>query len=266
MEASQAILLAAFMETPVDSPDDALTSLLARLGPRRATKFAWSVRDFMRDLSDDQIEHLARLFTLMENAAPREYGFCGGSTTAVPYLVAELERRDPARGVLFIDWALCVAKNPYNPFGTYNQSRLRARSASEYRALERARFKAIHAIESERSEAAKLRRMNRATRHATREAAHREANLARRALIAELERLSPVERLRRLAMDNGIRIGAIPAEYACIEAALALEQPLRESLLHRLRWAPRGQWRAVRNALALQTGPSEVAGESGAEQ
>jgi len=34
--------------------------LLGRLGPRRATKFAWSVRDFMRDLSDDQIEHLAR--------------------------------------------------------------------------------------------------------------------------------------------------------------------------------------------------------------
>ena len=251
MDSHQALILAAFIQTPIDASETSYLTLLTRLGTSRATHFAWSIRNLLDQLTEDQVEHLAMLFTKIENAVASPSDFCGGSTTAVPHLVAELGRRNPARGDKLIDWALQFARNPYNPFGTVNRSRQIAGSAREYRDLEEARFGHIRSQENSRSHIARQRISARAARHATREVLHRQSNAARLRLITELELLSPIGLATRLARDESIRIGALPTTlaFAICDAALALDPIDRLGLLRRLRWAPQGLWRVIRETM-----------------
>jgi hypothetical protein len=256
-------LVQAFLTLDPDLTAEEGRGFLAKVGAKEANRAAWAIGGRPRAFSTEQIVHLVKVFTRLENATiePGSFAgrFCGGSTTAVPHLLSALRDRSPELAADATEWALRTALNPYNPFGTYNGSRLVAGSVAEYRALEGTRFARIRRDNEERSAQAKERAALRARRHASRLLAHQASNAQRAVLLESLAALPANDRMRRVARESSMPIGAIPDSLVNVEAALALPAADQALLLQRLQRAPRGPWQRVR--LAIEKSDRQLAAD-----
>lgn len=242
------VLLTRFLGVdPELTTQPALEAFLSDVSVDRANRFAWAIKRHVEQLDVAGLARLVKVFTLLENL-PGTW-FCRGSTSQVHALLRELSRRDVAAAKEATTWAFKTAKNPYNPFGTYNVSRGVAADVNEYHELERLRFAKIRETEATRSIAAKVRAEARAHQHGSRLASHAQYNAARARLHRELAALTPTERLVRIVAEPSWRLGALPEEFADQSAASELDEHTLGLLRSRLARAPRGRWQRLRDVL-----------------
>ena len=230
-----------------EQSDAALISLMERTGP----SVAWRVQDQLSELSADQIGKLIRVFTRLEILAG---GWGRGSTSQVPALLAELDRRDRALAYELRIWAFHTTNNPYIPFGSYGWARDRARSVAEYYRLTRERQAEVAKAEHLRSDQALQRKRKRAIEHSDRIAAQLRAKISRDNLIDVLARIAdPAKRLEAIASDCEHPPYYYPEEFAKVDSGVLslLEQEVLSSLAGKLSRAPKGAWRKVRSMLEL---------------
>ena len=240
-------ILQSFLALDARADSSELSAFVDHVGSRRANNFAWSISKHFACLSNLELAHLVKVFTLLENV--QELAFCVGSTSQVYRLLRALLDPDKMVANELTEWAFHTASNGYIPFGMLNVSRSSARSVDEYHRMESERFVGAQDNEAVRSAEARRWATARAEHHGLRENAHRASNVKRRAFLAELDSFSPVERLRRIARDDVHRIGSVPGGVADVTAVTGLSPAERHALLDRLLRAPRGPWARLRATL-----------------
>ena len=199
-----------------------------------------------KDLATADLVNLIRGLTASELV----HQWIGGSVSATIWTFRILQGRSEQLADELTDWVLARTKNPYVPFGSQNHG---AKSLAQYRNLMRAR--ATRARQRLDDEEARKRtaEVEAAIRQEQRQRSSRDRHTEKRKeFIKELESLSLLEQIRRLAADEVYSVEFYPtwiANRATVEELNGLDPTVISILRKKLAGDRRGPWRKFKDLL-----------------
>ena len=209
---------------------------------------------------------MIRGFAIAEECGYSEWG---GSVSMVNWSFAVFRQQHPLPvWAELADWIIVHTTNPYIPFN-FQRTRGQWKACRENSPSPQETWRLVGEAE-ERRQNERAERMERESREAQERAVQRETqrqrnreeheershicSLERRGVCAELERLSPLQRLERICADKSYPLDFYPSEFAAVDDATiaAMPETLRSALLERLKGRRKGEW----HKLLLRLQPS----------
>lgn len=194
-------------------------------------------------------------------AIAEEFGYSefGGSVSMVNWSFAVFRQHHPLPvWAEFADWIIVHTTNPYIPFN-FQRTRGQWKACRENSPSPQETWRRVGEAEAHRQKE-RAERMERESRETKERAIQREnqrrknreehedqshtRSLARLGVCAELEKLSPLQRLERICTDSSYPLDFYPATFANVDdkTIAAISEPLRSALLERLKGRRKGAW------------------------
>ena len=190
------------------------------------------------------------------------YSEWGGSVSMVNWSFAVFRQHHPVQvWAELVDWIVVHTRNPYIPFNfqrtrhqwetcregspSPDETWRRVVDVETRRQKERAERMERESRESkERSERATQRKIQRLKDSEVHEARSHTRSIERRGVCAELEALSPLQRLARICADESFPLDFYPKEFADVDDEVIDVMPdsLRSALRERLKGRRKGCW------------------------
>jgi len=192
-------------------------------------------------LSGEQLSALVRGLVLAEESLP---GWNGGSVSGVIWIFQAYQNQAPDNADKLANWILQHSTNVYVPYGT---NRGGAKSVTEFKSHQKA--KELHRVQSEKRSETELH--CKAIRElVTRRQQQESVTLqkakaqARQELLAQLDKLSKIERLEHIAWDDEHDLIFYPENYADVTPAEfnSLDEITHEQLISKIKPRHKGCW------------------------
>ena len=196
------------------------------------------------------------------------YSLCGGSVSMVNWSFAVFRQHHslPIWAEL-ADWIIVHTTNPYIPFN-FRRARYQWEACREGSPSPEETWRRVGEAESRRQESkadkieqeqrnVQNRVIERQQRREQRAQQSETCSLERAGVCAELEKLSPLQRLERICADKSYPLDFYPKEFAVLddETFGAMSETLRSALLERLKDRRKGVW----HKLLLRLRPDSIA-------
>jgi hypothetical protein len=195
----------------------------------------------IENLNVEQLSSLDRGLVFAEESLP---GWNGGSVSGIIWVFQAYQKQAPTNSDELANWILQHSTNNYVPYGT---SRGGAKSVSEFK--EHRKAKELHRIQSAKHAEAEqhcktIREL--VTRRQQQESItlQKAKAQARQELIAELDKLSKIERLEHIAWDDERDLTFYPEIYASVTTAElnSLDEITHERLISKIKTRHKGCW------------------------
>ena len=183
------------------------------------------------------------------------YSEWGGSVSMVNWSFAVFEQQHPLPvWAELADWIIVHTTNPYIPFN-FRRTRYQWEACREGSPSPEETWRRVGEAESRRQESkadkieqeqrnAQNRVIERQQRREQRAQQSETCSLERAGVCAELEKLSPLQRLERICAEKSYPLDFYPKEFAALddETIALMSETLRSALLDRLKDRRKGGW------------------------
>ncbi len=223
-----------------DCPELASSSWINCLGPVSE----WET--IAGELSTPELDWLIRVIVTAE----RELEWRDGSVASAVWLFRIYQQREDGDVERLSDWILRNRGNDWLPFGNFTG----ARSLDEWH-LEQFHKTSRHTAHVERQSSGQHAKKEQARERKNSPAQRKEQSAMRKkkltALMRSLEQMDPVERLRFIANNDALPLGALPDALIAtsLDGVDELGYDLRLVLLRRIDRRRRGSWKSLHKAL-----------------